>query len=205
MSLFITFEGGEGAGKTTQIRLLAERLADAGHRLITTREPGGAPGAEAVRELLMQGTADRWTAETEALLIGAARADHVARTIRPALSEGAMVLCDRFVHSTLAYQGGGNGLDTQALTSLHDFASGGLWPDLVLWLDLSPEEGLRRAQARQAAADRFERRGADFHARVHAAFVAMAAGDRRMRRIDASGGVDAVAEAVWAEVVPLIG
>lgn len=204
MSLFICFEGGEGAGKTTQIKRLADRLAASGRTTVMTREPGGTPGAEMIRALLVDGAAERWTAETDALLIAAARADHVARHVRPALVAGNIILCDRFVHSTLAYQGGGNGLDIGQLKALHDFASGGLWPDLVLWLDLPPEDGLRRAAARSGGADRFERRDMDFHHRVHRMFAAMAAEDPHMRHIDARADVDAVADAVWREVAPLL-
>ncbi|MFA7440544.1 MAG: dTMP kinase [Sphingomonadaceae bacterium] len=196
MSRFIAFEGGEGAGKTTQISLLADYLRARGHDVVTTREPGGTPGAEAIRSLLVEGAAGRWTAESDSLLFAAARADHVARLIRPALAAGKIVLCDRFVHSTFAYQGGGNGLDMDKLRALHDFCSGGLWPDLVLWLDLPPQEGLRRAAARHAGVDRFEQRDSNFHARVHAAFAQMAGEDSRMRRIDAMQGVDAVAAAI---------
>lgn len=200
MSRFITFEGGEGAGKSTQITLLAEYLRQRGHDVITTREPGGTPDAEAIRGLLVEGAAGRWTAESDSLLFAAARADHVTRLIRPALAAGKVVLCDRFVHSTLAYQGGGNGLDADKLRMLHDFCSGGLWPDLVLWLDLPPEEGLRRAAARHMGADRFEQRDSGFHARVHAAFARMAGEDSRIRRIDATRPVEAVAAAVRGAV-----
>lgn len=210
MSLFIAFEGGEGAGKTTQIRRLAERLERGGHAVTATREPGGTPGAEAVRALIVEGAAERWTAETEALLIAAARADHVARCIRPALAAGRVVLCDRFVHSTLAYQGGGNGLDQGLLRGLHDFAAGGLWPDLVLWLDVAPDVGLARAAARRAtcgqpAHDRFEDRGRAFHQRVRDTFAALAAADPRIHRLDGAADPEAVAAAVAAVVCGRLG
>lgn len=201
MSILISFEGGEGAGKTTQINLLAARLSALNQRVVTTREPGGTPGAETIRTLLVEGAAERWTAETDALLIAAARADHVARCIRPALMEGKIVLCDRFVHSTLAYQGGGHGLDRAKLVALHEFASGGLWPRLVLWLDLPAEQGLERARARRGGEDRFEQHDLQFHHRVHAAFHDMAVSDPSVRRIDGSVSTEIVANAIWAEVV----
>lgn len=195
----IAFEGGEGAGKTTQIRLLAEHLRMAGETVIVTREPGGTPGAEAIRDLFATGDAGRWTRETDALLVMAARADHVARLIRPALTRGATVLCDRFVHSTLAYQGHGHGVALDALRALHDFASGGLWPDRVLWLDLPVAVGLARARAR-GGADRFEANDLGFHQRVRDGFAALAAIDPRIIRIDADRPVDAIAAAVAAAV-----
>lgn len=198
--MLIAFEGGEGVGKSTQVARLAERLVARGHAVETTREPGGTPGAEAIRTLFATGEADRWLPETDALLICAARADHVARRIRPALEAGRIVLCDRFVHSTLAYQGFGKGLDVAMLKAIHDFATGGLWPDLVLWLDLPVEEGLRRAGFRIGAADRFERHDRAFHERVRAGFATLAAADPRIRRVDAAPDAARVAAAVAAEV-----
>ncbi|WP_448582663.1 dTMP kinase [Thermaurantiacus sp.] len=203
--MLIAFEGGEGAGKSTQVARLAEWLVARGHAVETTREPGGTPGAEAIRALFVTGAADRWTAETDALLITAARADHVARRIRPALAAGRLVLVDRFVHSTLAYQGHGRGLDLQMLCRLHDFASHGLWPDLVLWLDLPAAEGLARAQHRKGAADRFEAHDMAFHERVRAGFAALAAHDQRIVRIDASGDAATIAEAIAAAVGQVLG
>lgn len=190
---FITLEGGEGSGKSTQARLLAEHLRAAGHEVVLTREPGGTPGAEAIRSLLVTGDADRWTAWSEALLVTAARVDHVVRVIRPALARGAWVICDRFVDSTRAYQGAGNGLDDRALTALHDEAVG-LWPDLtlVLWLDAA--EGLARASARGSAEARYEALGSAFHARVQHFFAGLPAADpQRCRAILANGSIEAVA------------
>jgi dTMP kinase len=135
---FITLEGGEGAGKSTQLKRLASELRERGHDVIETREPGGSPGAEAIRELLLNGPEDRWTAETEALLFAAARADHVARTIRPALERGAWVLCDRFLDSSLAYQGGAGGVGGEAVRALHAVGSAGLLPDRTLLLQIDP-------------------------------------------------------------------
>ncbi len=200
----IALEGGEGAGKSTQAARLAGWLRAQGHHVHCTREPGGTPGAEAIRALFVSGAPDRWTAETDALLVSAARADHVARGIRPALAAGALVLTDRFVHSTLAYQGGGKGLDRAALEAIHRFATGDLWPDLVLWIDVPPEVGLARAAARRGTPDRFEGHDLGFHARVRAAFAAMAGADPRIRRIDGMAAEEAVAAACRAEVDALL-
>ena len=197
---FITLEGGEGAGKSTQARVLAGALREAGVEVVVTREPGGTPGAEAVRALLVEGDAARWSAAAEACLVNAARADHVERLIRPALDRGAWVVCDRFVDSTLAYQGAGKGLADGVLRNLHHLAAADLWPDLTLILDLPERDGLARATAR-GGAGRFEGHDADFHARVAQGFRDLAAAEpRRCRLIDAAGDMDAVAARVWAEV-----
>lgn len=201
----IALEGGEGAGKSTQAAHLVRWLEALGHGVVATREPGGTPGAEAIRALFVSGEPGRWTPETDALLVTAARADHVARLVRPALASGAIVVTDRFVHSTLAYQGGGRGLDMAALRALHAFATGDLWPDLVLWIDLPPETGLARAAARRRTPDRFEADDAAFHARVRAAFAALAEDDRRIRRIDGCLPVAEVAAACRAEVEAILG
>lgn len=202
---FIALEGGEGAGKTTQLARLAERIRATGREVVTTREPGGTPGAEAIRQLLVTGAPERWSAVTEALLLNAGRADHVERLIRPALERGAWVLCDRFIVSTLAYQGAGKGIDPDRLLALHDLACGGLWPDLSLWLDLPPEEGRARADARGDEETRFEAHGDAFHARVRGGLRRLAS-ERpgQVCRIDASGGIDAVEARLWAAVVPLV-
>ncbi|QMW22126.1 dTMP kinase [Sandaracinobacteroides saxicola] len=195
---FISFEGGEGAGKSTQIARLAARLRAAGRAVTETREPGGTPGAEAIRALLVSGTADRWDAITEALLMNAARADHVTRVIRPALAAGQVVLCDRYVDSTLVYQGQAG--DLSALRQLHKYATGNLWPDLTLWLDLPVKQGLIRASTR-GDSGRFEAKGLAFHERVRAGFAALAAAEpARVMRVDASGDEEAVAERVWGAV-----
>jgi len=201
---FITFEGGEGAGKSTQAALLAERLRAAGIDVVLTREPGGTPGAEAIRALIVEGEPDRWTATTEALLVNAARADHVARLIRPALAAGKWVVCDRFVDSTLAYQGAGKALAAADLLEAHRFATDNLWADLTLVLDLPLAVGAARA-AERGRPDRFDRLGADFHDRVAASFVHVAHQEPdRVRLIDATGDVEAVAAAVWRAVEPLL-
>lgn len=196
----ITFEGGEGAGKSTQIRRLAEALRGAGIDAVATREPGGTPGAEAIRTLLVDGAPERWSPVTEALLHTAARHDHVERLIRPALGAGRWVLCDRFVDSTRVYQGiaGGAGLDM--VDHLHDLVFGGLVPDLTLVLDLPVEVGLARAR-RARPGGRHERMDDTFHARVRQGFLELAGREgERCVVIDASGSVDAAARAVQVAV-----
>lgn len=172
---FITLEGGEGVGKSTQLRGLAEAIRARGHDVITTREPGGSPGAEAIRALLMQGDAARWSARAEALLFAAARADHVERTIRPALAKGQWVLCDRFLDSSRAYQGGAGGLSDDDVMTLHRIGSEGLLPDRTLVLTLPQTEAQSRAEQRDGGAiDRFAQQNADYHARVASAFLSFA-------------------------------
>jgi dTMP kinase len=205
---FIAFEGGEGAGKSTQIARLADALRARGDTVVVTREPGGTPGAEEIRALFVRGETGRWTVETDVLLVTAARADHVARLIRPALAAGSTVLCDRFIHSTLAYQGHGKGVRLERLLALHEFATGDLWPDLVLWLDLPVELGLARSTKRAAAqqADlpqeqRFEALGLAYHEKVRSGFARLAAQDPRIVRIDATQDIDGVAAAIAAAVL----
>ncbi len=193
---FISFEGGEGAGKSTQIRRLAERLQAAGHDVVVTREPGGSPGAEAIRELLVNGAADRWSPVTETLLMYAARRDHVERVIRPALSRGAIVLCDRFADSTRAYQGAGGDAPASLIASLEDHVLGGTIPDLTLILDLPAEVGLQRAEARGGAA-RFESKGLAFHERLRAGYLEIARREpERCVVIEANAAIDAVTAAI---------
>ena len=157
---FITLEGGEGVGKSTPIRALADALQARGIETVATREPGGSAGAEAIRTLLMEGSDDRWDARSEALLFAAARADHVARTIRPALARGAWVLCDRFVDSSRAYQGGGGGITDADLLTLHGFGSKGLLPDRTFLLTVSADEAARRLTER-GGSDRMGNKPAD--------------------------------------------
>lgn len=193
---FISFEGGEGAGKSTQIRRLAERLQAAGHDVIVTREPGGSPGAEAIRELLVNGEADRWSPVTETLLMYAARRDHVERVIRPALARGAVVLCDRFADSTRAYQGAGGDAPATLIASLEDHVLCGTVPHLTLILDLPAEVGLIRAEARGGAA-RFESKGLEFHQRLRAGYLEIARIEpERCVVIDADADLDAVTAAI---------
>jgi dTMP kinase len=202
---FITLEGGEGVGKSTQLRRLAEALRARGLEVVETREPGGSPGAEAIRRLLLEGDADRWTPEAEALLFAAARADHVARTIRPAVEQGAWVLSDRFLDSSIAYQGGAGGLGTETIRRLHDIGSRGFLPDRTLLLELPAEAAAERADARDAgAADRIGGRGGEYHARVAAAFDAIAAEEpARFRRVEASGSAEAVTHRLLAALEDL--
>ncbi|UNU42705.1 dTMP kinase [Sphingopyxis sp. YF1] len=197
---FITLEGGEGVGKSTQIRALAAALAARGLDVVVTREPGGSPGAEAIRALLMEGSDDRWGARSEALLFAAARADHVARTIRPALARGAWVLCDRFVDSSRAYQGAGGGLTDADILDLHRIGSEGLLPDRSFLLTLGAGEAARRLAVRDAAgADRMGSKPADYQARLAARFAEIAAAEpARWRIVDAGGTPDAVTSALLA-------
>ncbi len=201
---FITLEGGEGVGKSTQIRALAAALTGRGVEVVATREPGGSAGAEAIRALLMEGSDDRWDVRSEALLFAAARADHVARTIRPALDRGAWVLCDRFVDSSRAYQGGGGGITDADLLALHGFGSLGLLPDRTFLLAVSAREAGRRLAVRDAAgADRMGSKPADYQARLAARFAEMAAAEPdRWRVIDADAPAEAVTAAIIAELEP---
>jgi len=201
---FITLEGGEGVGKSTQIRALAAALVARGVDVVTTREPGGSPGAEAIRTLLMTGSDDRWDARSEALLFAAARADHVARTIRPALARGAWVLCDRFVDSSRAYQGAGGGVTDADILTLHRIGSEGLLPDRSFLLTVDTDEAARRLSVRDAAgADRMGSKSADYQARLTARFAAIAAAEPdRWRVVAAEGAADAVTSAILAELEP---
>lgn len=190
---FITLEGGEGVGKSTQARLLAGELGRRGIEVLVTREPGGSDGAEAIRELLLQGEATRWNAHAETLLFAAARADHVEKKIAPALGTGMWVVCDRFIDSTRAYQGA-TGIDDAAILALHGFGTRGLLPDRTFVLTLEARAAAARAAARDGAAnDRFGSRGAPFHSDVDAAFRRLAyAEPARVRLIDAAGPPEAV-------------
>jgi dTMP kinase len=194
---FITVEGGEGAGKSTQAALLVAALERAGIAALGTREPGGSAGAEAIRRLLLEGEGARWDAHSEALLLTAARRDHVTRLIEPALVRGMWVVSDRFADSTLAYQGYGRGLAVAEIATLQRFALGDFAPDLTLILDLPVAAGLARAAARSAGADRFERLDPSFPARLRQGFGEIAASEPgRCVLIDASGEPQAVHRAV---------
>ena len=198
MSIFITFEGIEGCGKTTQIRLLAESLQARGLRVLATREPGGCPIADAIRGILLDSANSGMAPKTELLLYAAARAQHVYEVISPALREGKAVLCDRFTDATLAYQGYGRSLDRILIDRLNRLAAGDVVPDLTLLLDFPPEEGLRRARLRNESLpeineDRFEQESLDFHRRVRAGYLDAAAREERFRIIDARGTVAEVA------------
>jgi len=201
---FISLEGGEGAGKSTQLRRLAEALRSRGLDVIETREPGGSPGAEAIRALLLEGEEERWTPEAEALLFAAARADHVAKTILPAIEGGAWVLSDRFLDSSLAYQGGAGGLGIDRVRVVHDFGSRGFLPDRTLLLTLAGAAD--RARVRDLdGADRIGGRDDAYHAKVAAAFDQIAAAEPgRIRPIDASGTLEEVTSRLLAAVEDLL-
>ena len=195
--LFITLEGGEGAGKSTQVGRLKELVEKRGHKCIATREPGGAPGAEMVRKLLVEGPVERWDGVTEALLHFAARREHLRTTVLPAITSGTWVVSDRFADSTMAYQGYGHGADRAMLGTLYDIAVGDFRPDLTLILDLPVEIGLKRAAQRRGKETRYESLPVDFHERVRAGFLDIATADpERCVVIDATAGIDEIAQAI---------
>jgi dTMP kinase len=194
---FITFEGGEGAGKSTQLKRLAETLRRRGLDVMTTREPGGSPGAEQIRALLVSGDPERWDGMTEALLHFAARRDHLRSTVWPALEAGKWVLCDRFADSTLAYQGYGHGLPHQDIRDLYRLAVGDFAPDLTLILDLPVETGLARAAGRGGGEDRYEKMKGGFHQRLRDGFLAIAAAEpNRCAVVPADRSADEVTVAI---------
>lgn len=202
---FIALEGGEGVGKSTQLGLLAQALRAAGRAVVTTREPGGTPGAEAIRALLLDPDGQGWGTRAEALLFAAARADHVERLIRPALARGEWVLTDRYLDSSRAYQGGGSGLGDEDLMTLHRIGSGGLLPDLTLLLRAAPEVTAARLALRDRdGADRIGGRDAAFHARVARAFDVLAAAEpARFAVIDADGDPQVVHARIMAALAHL--
>lgn len=197
---FISLEGGEGVGKSTQLKRVAEALRRRGLEVVETREPGGSPGAEAIRALLLQGEAERWSPQAEALLFAAARSDHVARHILPALEQGQWVLCDRFLDSSIAYQGGAGGVGADAIRQLHHIGSFGLMPDRTLLLELPPPTAAERVGRRDAGGtDRIGARDSYYHEQVTAAFLGLAESEpERFRRIDASGDAEQVTERLLA-------
>ena len=203
---FIALEGGEGAGKSTQARLLAASLQARGISCVVTREPGGTAGAEAIRALLLGTQGEGWHPRAEALLFAAARSDHVERLIRPALDRGEWVICDRFVDSSRAYQGGGGGLTGADVIELHRIGSQGLLPDLTLLVDVSPAVAAARLAKRDSgAADRIGGRGAAYHAAVAAAFARFAEAEpERFARIDGDESAEAVHAAVLAALARLL-
>jgi dTMP kinase len=201
--LFISLEGIDGSGKSTQGRRLADRLRQAGRAVTLTREPGGSPGAEDIRRLVLEGDPDRWSAETEILLFTAARRDHLEKTIRPALARGEVVITDRFADSTRVFQGLTRGDLAATVDRLHDLMIG-VEPDLTLLFDLDPATGLARATARAGAELRFEDMGLAFQEKARAGFLSLAARHPRFRVIDARGAVDTVADRVWQVVAALI-
>lgn len=203
----MTFEGGEGAGKSTQIRRLADSLRRAGHEVLVTREPGGSPGAEAVRHVLLSGAAEEFGVRMEAILFAAARSDHVEEIIRPALESGAVVLCDRFMDSSRVYQGVTGNLETDFLETLQRIAVNGVDPDCTLILDLPAEKGLMRARSRggDSPPDRFEREELQTHEKRREAFLEIAAADPdRCRVIDADRPEDEIARDILAAIEPRV-
>jgi|TARA_B110000305_G_C19295431_1_gene566371 dTMP kinase len=193
-SAFISFEGIDGSGKTTQLELLAEQLRTEGHQVLLTREPGGSPGAEEIRTLVLQGDPDRWSAETELLLFTAARRDHLERTILPALAAGKIVLCDRFADSTRMYQGLSRGDLRQAVDTLHALMIG-TEPDLTVLIDINPALGLRRAKSRHGTEERFEDFGESLQARMRQGFLTLAAEQpHRIRVVDGDRSIEDVAQ-----------
>lgn len=203
--LFITLEGGEGSGKSTQGKLLRDALEQAGHTVVLTREPGGSPGAEAIRSLLVTGEIDRWDGLTEALLLFAARRDHVERTIGPALEQGTIVISDRFADSTMAYQGYGHDLGRKKIEDLNSLSLGDFKPDLTLILDIPAEEGLKRAVSRGGDEQRYEDMDVTFHHRLRDGFLDIAKRDpKRCKIIDASGALGDVSARIQSTVMPFV-
>ena len=203
---FVVFEGGEGAGKSTQARLLADALRGRGIEVLLTREPGGTPGAEAIRQLLLDPPGAEWPASAEALLFAAARADHVARAIGPALAAGHWVVSDRFLDSSRAYQGGGGGLSDAAVRGLHEVGSQGLLPDVTFLIEVTPEEAETRLSHRDGgASDAIGGRGASYHSQVAAAFSRIAADEaERYIRIDGAGEAEETHRRIVEALQPLL-
>lgn len=206
MSPFISFEGIEGSGKTTQIQFLANRLESLGYDVLTTREPGGCPIADQIRHILLHPDNDRLVPGAELLLYAAARAQHVAEVITPALEQGKIVLCDRYCDATLAYQGYARGLDLNLVQQLNDLAAGTCLPHLTLLLDMHPDQGLHRAQSRNAVAagpaeGRFEQESLIFHSKVREGYLSLAQQEpQRIKIVDAEGTHEQVAMRIWATI-----
>jgi dTMP kinase len=196
--IFIVLEGGEGSGKTTQARLLAEHLRAAGGHVTSVREPGGTPAGDDIRQILLDPAHDGLDPRAELLLYVASRAEHVAKVIRPRLEAGDVVVCDRFTDSSLAYQGYGRGLDLAAIRTLNDLATGGLAPDLTIYIDLDPLVGIARAEGR-GTADRLEAEEIGFHERVRGGFVELCASAGHVI-VEGSRSVPEVAESIWDAV-----
>jgi len=189
-SLFITFEGGEGSGKTTQIKLLAEYFKNNGKKCLLGREPGGSQGSEAIRDIILNGSADKWHDVTELLLFQAARVEHVERVIKPALASGNIVLCDRFLDSSIVYQGIGKGLGVQYVEQIHQLTLGNFAPDFTIILDIEPEKGLKRAKSRSHHETRFENMELEFHKKVREGFLSLTKNKpERYIVLDASGDI----------------
>ena len=204
--LFITFEGGEGCGKTTQIQKLAERIKGiTSTPFVVTREPGGAPSAELIRGLLVNGDTEKWRPATEGLLMSAARHEHVEQIIRPALAQNKLVLSDRFVDSTIVYQGIVGGVARNDVDAMNHIACGDIYPDITIILDIDSQIGLARAKSRGAVEDRFEAKGLAYHEKVRAGFLDIAADDpSRCVVINANRTPDDIAEDIWQVVSPYL-
>lgn len=202
---FLSIEGGEGVGKSTQINAIADMIRNHGHEVILTREPGGTEGAEIIRQLLLGGSAERWLPRAEALLFAAARSDHVDRLIEPALESGKWVIADRFIDSSRAYQGAGSGMSDDDIMTLHNIGSRGLLPDRTLVLRLDPKEAAQRAASRdQNRPDRIQGRAEVFHSEVDIAFVEYAENEARVRLVDASGSPQDVTTRLVAQISDLL-
>ena len=198
---FISLEGGEGAGKSTQIKRLSHLLQESGIKSICTREPGGTPGAELIRDLLVKGDVSRWTPRTEALLMFAARQEHVEKVIKPTMDQGDWVICDRFADSSVAYQGYGHELGAENIDDLHKWVLGDFQPDLTLILDLPVAIGLSRTRAHVVGENRFEGMDTPFHDRMRKGFLAIAKNNpHRCAVIDATQSLDDVTTAIWKHV-----
>ena len=203
---FISIEGGEGVGKSTQIAALADVIRQQGFEVVLTREPGGTDGAELIRQMVLGGSAERWLPRAEALLFAAARSDHVERLIEPALASGKWVISDRFIDSSRAYQGAGSGLSDSDIMALHQIGSRGMLPDRTLVLRLDTKEASSRAATRdQNQPDRIQGRAEIFHSDVDVAFVSFAEKEARVRLVDASGAPEVVTARLWAEISELMG
>jgi dTMP kinase len=199
--VFITLEGGEGAGKSTQLKLLEERLVTHEINIVRTREPGGVPSAETIRDLLINGETDKWLPLTETLLHFAARHEHISRLVQPALERGQWVLCDRFADSTTAYQGYAQNIDLETIATLYGLAVGNLEPNLTIILDLPVEIGLERAEDRGLGGTRYEKMGIEFHKRLRDGFLQIAANNlHRCSIVDATQSIEEISENIMALV-----
>ena len=205
-SKFITFEGGEGAGKSTQVKMLSQAFAKAGRKVMATREPGGTDGAEAIRALLVNGAVNKWTAETELLLHLAARCDHINQSIKPCLTSGIDVICDRFTDSTIAYQAYGHGLGAAFVEQMCNLVVGTFQPDLTIILDIAGESGIKRAENRSTAETRYERMGASFHGNVRSGFLEIAKKNpQRCVVISAENDIESVYNQVITTIIGRLG
>lgn len=209
---FISFEGGEGVGKSTQVHLLRDQLVGMGIDVVLTREPGGSAGAEEIRKLLVSGDTDKWTPMTEVLLFYAARVDHLKRTILPALSQGKWVITDRYADSTFAYQGAGHGLGQETIQDIHRITTEDFWPDVTILLDSDPLLGLQRANDREAnitvdkREDRFEKLEDSFHNQLRLAYLKIAENNpQRYRVVSADGTISEVFERLWLQLSTTLG